>query len=878
MRTTAAVDTQVQEAVGRARSGRPTVLDLEGAAGFGKTHLAREVAGRFDPRATLWASGYEGREADPLDLLDQLGVAGGVSDPLRASRALGAYIDGLPDDDIRLLVLDDLQWSDPESVDAIGVLMQRMAGDRVLLVAGHRPSGSRHVRWLQHLQDVPSVVRVRLDGFDAADTLALLRSVDPIASEGLAESLTLHTGGSPLFLTSLLREHPVPVLETLSRRGELPVPRDLIAAIGDRLSRSDPTAVATLSALAVLGSHGAEPAIIGQVAGVEDVASAIDVLAQDGLVISGAGGPASHHRVYHDVVRTAVYANIPVATRTRMHSIAAARSHSPEERLTHRVAASTTFDDGLAGDLERFADRLHEQTRYREAARLRRQAAHLSSQRERSADHLLEADIEAILALDVDDLSVRESEVAMDPRARYVIGAAHAARKRFVDSSDILGGLTDDELDALPGANAYRARVWRAWSFVAAGRSAESAGEDLRAADAAQVTDVALHGYATLAAGQVALRTAPKGQTLSLPVFLSVDRTEMASTPQGTVQLAWRGAVLSLTGMPREAIDDLSVVTDRFGDGVMEFGEGVFHAMQGFAHFIYGQWPRAAMMVDLSRAARFRHVAPLTAAIEPIVAVVAGDADRAVRMAREARRVRILGPQPAAIHAGDIVEVLTLFFLGEQNAQREWFEGRLADFGDPARWMDEQNPHLWYVALAIGAAWAARPADVRMWASRLRAADPPAWGPLVVDWLDARVDDSPSGRRRVRELARSGIPDVPVVDAILQVDAALGTSDDIAQRETAVARLRRLGAYPLAERLFAPDEGAEPTETADFLAPLSDRERDVAALILEGLTYEQIAKELFITRSTVTFHSSRIFAKTGVGSRPEFVLAARAGR
>jgi len=52
---------------------------------------------------------------------------------------------------------------------------------------------------------------------------------------------------------------------------------------------------------------------------------------------------------------------------------------------------------------------------------------------------------------------------------------------------------------------------------------------------------------------------------------------------------------------------------------------------------------------------------------------------------------------------------------------------------------------------------------------------------------------------------------------------------------------------------------------------LSDRERAVATLLVGGLSYAQISRELFITRATVGFHLGRIYAKTGVASRHELV-------
>jgi len=61
------------------------------------------------------------------------------------------------------------------------------------------------------------------------------------------------------------------------------------------------------------------------------------------------------------------------------------------------------------------------------------------------------------------------------------------------------------------------------------------------------------------------------------------------------------------------------------------------------------------------------------------------------------------------------------------------------------------------------------------------------------------------------------------------------------------------------------------TDVADsyVMETLSERERDVAALVLRGMSYAQISRELFITRSTVGFHLTRIYAKTNTRTRHE---------
>jgi DNA-binding CsgD family transcriptional regulator len=54
---------------------------------------------------------------------------------------------------------------------------------------------------------------------------------------------------------------------------------------------------------------------------------------------------------------------------------------------------------------------------------------------------------------------------------------------------------------------------------------------------------------------------------------------------------------------------------------------------------------------------------------------------------------------------------------------------------------------------------------------------------------------------------------------------------------------------------------------------LSDREREVAALVASGLANPDIAEALFITRYTVADHLKTIYGKVGVSSRSELALA-----
>jgi len=55
---------------------------------------------------------------------------------------------------------------------------------------------------------------------------------------------------------------------------------------------------------------------------------------------------------------------------------------------------------------------------------------------------------------------------------------------------------------------------------------------------------------------------------------------------------------------------------------------------------------------------------------------------------------------------------------------------------------------------------------------------------------------------------------------------------------------------------------------------LTEREREILAVMVEGLNNTEIADRLFVSRSTVKFHVSNILSKLGVSSRTEAVALA----
>ncbi|WP_405910473.1 MULTISPECIES: response regulator [unclassified Streptomyces] len=69
-------------------------------------------------------------------------------------------------------------------------------------------------------------------------------------------------------------------------------------------------------------------------------------------------------------------------------------------------------------------------------------------------------------------------------------------------------------------------------------------------------------------------------------------------------------------------------------------------------------------------------------------------------------------------------------------------------------------------------------------------------------------------------------------------------------------------------------EPAEPPAVAPELASLSPRERDILALIGDGLTNREIGKRLYLSEKTVKNHISRLLAKLGVQRRVQAAVLA----
>ncbi|BDP42158.1 hypothetical protein DAETH_21270 [Deinococcus aetherius] len=97
--------------------------------------------------------------------------------------------------------------------------------------------------------------------------------------------------------------------------------------------------------------------------------------------------------------------------------------------------------------------------------------------------------------------------------------------------------------------------------------------------------------------------------------------------------------------------------------------------------------------------------------------------------------------------------------------------------------------------------------------------------------------------------------------------AALGTDATPAELLAGVlAAAAGLAALPPEEVLPARDEPDDPGPSPADIT-LTPRERDVLALLAEGLSNKRAARELGVSESTVKFHVQAVYSKLGVQSR-----------
>ena len=366
----------LHEAWRQAEDGNGPVVLLEGEPGVGKTRAATEFAaeldgwgvrvlgGRCDEQlpapfrpigeALRWylrnrdeispellgndagemarlAPGLGDSLPPPLDPAD----TDDVSARLRLIQAIESWLaDG---DDPRfgagtLLVLDDLQWADPETVLTLRHLASA-ARSRLLIVCTFRDTdvGPNHplTPTLADLRRLPNVSRIRLEGLDVHGVRELMtrtggRRLDD-GGLAFADDIRHRTAGNPFFVGELLRHfNEVGALvhdgdQWTSSRDllERPVPASVREVVQRRLDRLPGSCLPILRTAAVIG-HDFDAGLVADVLdlSVHEVVSGLEAASSAGLVDET---EAERFAFAHAIVRESLYHDLSATRRAYMH-------------------------------------------------------------------------------------------------------------------------------------------------------------------------------------------------------------------------------------------------------------------------------------------------------------------------------------------------------------------------------------------------------------------------------------------------------------------------------------------------------------------------------------------------------------------------------
>ncbi|MCZ4514939.1 ATP-binding protein, partial [Streptomyces sp. ActVer] len=446
----------------RARAGHPQRVLVEGPAGIGKTALVH----RFlrDDTHVLYGAGEEAESELAFGVLEQLlgrdgtgdgsgpgggdgggdgarGAVGGGrwADAHAAGAALlealdeaqgagagpgpddgGAPAPSAPDTPIAL-VLDDAQWADHLSLQALAFAVRRLRADRVLvLVVVRDAEDTRLAEGLRRLFTADDAVRVRLDGLGPAELAELGGG---LGVQGLtarvAARLHAHTAGNPLHAKALLEQEGTGLLEALGEPDVTPpAPKSFTALVLAKLAACSPAADALVCAAAVLGTH-CTSADAWEVAGADlldeerraaDVLTALEEAVHTGLLTEAPGDPAI--RFPHPLVHAAVYHQLGPSRRAALHLSAARTVRDQAHRLRHRALAAVGPDPELAAELAALGSKFAAEGAWANAAGQLTAAARLGPEPAVYEQYTLEAVECALLAGDVPDMGEVAQRIA----------------------------------------------------------------------------------------------------------------------------------------------------------------------------------------------------------------------------------------------------------------------------------------------------------------------------------------------------------------------------------------------------------------------------------------------------------------------------------
>lgn len=783
-----------------------------------------------------------------------------------------------------LLVVDDAQWIDQATVDALGFVARRLADDPIALAFGSRETVTADLG--------PDSRTLDLDPLSAADANQLL-DLQPAPPAGRIRAVVLEQAeGNPLALVELARAAAADPAATAGWHGQaLP--------LTERLQRSFTASARALPeqtrrALLLAAADDSREMNLSYLsqslrasAGVWEPAQAA------GLIVIADGSVAFPH----PLVRSAVYQAASPADRAAAHrALAAALDHRPDRQAWQLAAAATGPDDALARRLRSIADDASARNRIETAAAAWQRAAELSTDPKAAAELLLRA-VDVILwtgqvdrvtsfagrALELsDDLSVTG-------RARAGLGWALSLTFSYDKTVALMCDLAtefagvDDSVSWIaisPAATAaYYSGEDALYQRVLAALGTMNGGLRPWQAPAGSAPWIQVQALWCGTAVQPLTDRAAK-----LRLIRELDHGQPTDGLGPGIQIAL-AAIALVAGDPRRAVR------------LRDHAEGFPDVLNGGAALMVitwslldtGQWDDALEYAARARTLAAIHPEPgVRGSVTTAAAYIAACRGHSEAAAEDA--MSVLGIPELTARAGLTARAVHAMGMAALTADRpeeayHWLRRLVADDGRAAH---NREALFGLIDLAEAARRTGRQAEA---------------GPLV-EGAFAAVEGELSPRLlQARALARALLTAGPTAEE--QYLAALAVPDgdhlpferarvqlaygqwlhrerrdkDARPHLNAAAHVfRQLAATPWLEAATREQRAAgvrSGAAAADALSGLSPSERQVVLLAAEGLTNPEIAARLFVSPRTVGSHLYRSFTKLGVSNRSQLAALMR---
>ena len=887
---------RVAEVITRVEAGQPWLVAIEGDPGVGKTTLMRHCLAGTDGLRVLSARAAQAEADLDFGVVDQLlraaggdfpaFPASGGNGPAVSSFTVGAQLlevmGGQQAHGPVAIVVDDLQWADRKSVEALTFMLRRLSVDPVIAVVTYRgPADRLDEAARRMLSSMENRLLVPLGGLSLEEVASLGAALTsgPL-DEDVVRRLYQGTGGHPLYLRTVLSEGSGfdPRLP-----GRLALPRSLAAAVGEHLSGLPSDTLAILEMLAVLNL--ATPLVqLGQAAQVASPSAAIEPAVAAGLVEWRPDDPTCPVAVRHALILDAIYAGMTVTRRRQLHARAATMV-SESASWEHRVAALDRPDEDLAAELERLAAGEAASGRPSLAATHLQWASDISPARPERERRLLTAALHLTLAEESRGVALHEAVEALAPSPlrdcvlgtmAFSLGQLGEAERRFgealAQAQDDPGGQPLAALSANRLAGTYTL-LGDGEKVMAFGRQALGTGLLDAAADSQTRTLVAI-GASQVSGPRAAL--AELGHLEADPARVGLVDVDA---------LAFRGVFRLLAGDLAEAVSDLTASVRLVRHGAAPaFGLRAYFYL-ALAQYLAGAWDDVLLTAEQgfsAAAIRPRHfelpLLHLAAGCVPASRGAAEEAERHARLAEEAAASVDYGQE--RVYAGmarALVCQAAGDYLGMADALEPWRDDSALDGRSRAYAV------LWRPLLVEGLAGSGQRERATAVLDRLRTdSGQVSYLVPVLAWLEGwlaeqrgATEEALASYARGEDTPGPGSP-VHTARLLLAHGRLLRRTG---QRRLAVERLRRaadlyqaLRASPfiaqVEEELAACHLPGSPAKKHSVLE-LTSRETEVAHLVGKGLSNPEIAAELFVSRKAVEYHLGNIYAKCGLRGRQE---------